>query len=197
MSYRLAGYNTELCSCDAPCPCAFGQTPTGGRCEGMFAFHFEQGEVEGVDVSGTKAILAAVFEGGPWTNGNFTAALILDANATEEQRSALARALGGELGGDAGGLAQLIGDMKGVFVAPIDYRHEDGEVEVRAGDLAAGAGATLKNVDGSAEIEVTNACYPIPNLRAGKSLRAMINVEGLSFDHDGSGMWTGPFVLSG
>jgi hypothetical protein len=83
-----------------------------------------------------------VFEGGPWTNGNFTAALILDANATEEQRSALARALGGELGGDAGGLAQLIGDMKGVFVAPIDYRHEDGEVEVRAGDLAAGAGAT-------------------------------------------------------
>jgi hypothetical protein len=197
MAYRLAGYNTELCSCDTPCPCAFGQTPTGGRCEGMFAFHFEQGDVDGVDVSDTKAILASAFEGGPWTQGNLTAALILDANASEEQRNALGRVLGGEMGGDAAGLAALIGDMKGVFVAPIDYRHEDGEVELRAGDFAAGAGKTIKNVDGTADIEVTNACYPIPNLRAGKSSRVMINVKGLSFEHDGSGMWTGPLELKG
>jgi hypothetical protein len=163
----------------------------------MFAFHFQEGDVEGVDVSDTKAILAATFEGGPWTNGNLTAALILDANASDEQRNALGRVLGGELGGDAAGLAGLIGDMKGVFVAPIDYRHENGEVEVRAGDLAAGAGATLKNVDGTADIEVSNACYPIPNLRAGKASRVMINVEGLSFQHDGNGMWTGPLELKG
>src|ERR1700676_1027269 len=88
MTYRLAGYNTEFCSCSTPCPCAFGQTPTGGKCAGIFAFDFEEGNVDGVDVSGTRAILAATFSG-PWTGGNFTAALILDSNATEEQRNAL------------------------------------------------------------------------------------------------------------
>lgn len=112
MTYRIAGHNTELCSCDAPCPCAFGQTPTGNKCEGMFAFDIQDGELDGVNLAGTKAILAATFSGGPWTNGNLSAALILDANARDDQRDALTRIFGGELGGDAAGLAELIGDMK-------------------------------------------------------------------------------------
>lgn len=196
MAYRLAGYNTEFCSCSTPCPCAFGQTPTGGSCAGIFAFDFSEGDIEGVDVSGTKAILAATFSG-PWTGGNFTAALILDANASEAQRNALSRALGGELGGDAGGLAALIGDLKGVFTAPIEYSHSGGNVSVRAGTAAEGSGSTLKSADGSAEIEVTNACYPIPNIKAGRSNGVKVDVEGLSFRSDGTGMWTGPLLLQG
>jgi hypothetical protein len=41
MAYRLAGRSTELCSHRTPCPCAFGQAPSGGWCEGIFAFDIE------------------------------------------------------------------------------------------------------------------------------------------------------------
>ena len=197
MAYRLAGQNTEFCSCDVPCPCAFGQIPTGGRCRGIFCFDVKEGHLDGLSLAGTKFILAATFANQVWTAGNLTAALILDANASEQQRDALGRILSGRLGGDAANLAGLIGDMKGVFTAPIDYRVSDGQVSVRAGDVAEGAGATLKNVDGSAEIEIKNAHYPIPNITAGKSTKVKVKVPGLEWDLNGSGMWTGPFVLQG
>jgi hypothetical protein len=132
-----------------------------------------------------------------WTAGNLTAALVLDANASQKQRDALTRILTGQLGGDAANLSGLIGDMKGVFTAPIEYRAGDGQITVRAGDMAEGAGATLKNVDGSAEIEVKNAHYPIPNIKAGRSTKVKVKVTGLEYDLNGSGMWTGPFVLQG
>jgi len=197
MAYRLAGQNTEFCSCDVPCPCAFGQIPTGGRCRGLFCFAVKEGQLDGLSLAGTTFILATDFANQVWTAGNLTAALILDANASQQQRDALTRILTGQLGGDAANLTALVGDMKGVFVAPIDYRVSDGQISVRAGDMAEGAGATLKNVDGSAEIEVKNAHYPIPNITAGKSTKVKVKVPGLEWDLNGSGMWTGPFELRG
>jgi hypothetical protein len=196
VSYHLAGRSTEFCSCDAPCPCAFGQEPTGGTCEGIFCFEIEEGDLDGVSLAGTKAALLSTFDGA-WTGGNFTAALVLDENATEQQREALEKIYTGQLGGDAAGLAQLIGDMKGVFTAPFEYSASDGEISFSAGDMAAGAGATLKNVDGSAEIQVQNAHYPLPQVTAGKATQVQVKVPGLEYEHDGSGFWTGPFELNG
>lgn len=112
MAYRLAGQTTEFCSCDAPCPCAFGQVPTGGRCRGLFSFDVQEGHLDGLSLAGTKFILAAMFSQ-VWTAGNFTAALILGANASQQQQDALTRIMTGELGGDAANLPGLIGDMKG------------------------------------------------------------------------------------
>lgn len=196
MSYHIAGRSTEFCSCNAPCPCAFGQEPTGGTCEGIFCFDIEAGQLDGVDLAGTKAALVSTFDGA-WTGGNFTAALVLDENASEEQRDALEKIYTGELGGDAAGLAQLIGDMKGVFAAPFDYGEGAGKVSFSAGHMLSGAGETLKNVDGSAEIQVKNAHYPLPEVTAGRSTNVKVKVPGLEYEHDGSGFWTGPFELNG
>lgn len=196
MAYHLSGRSTELCSCDAPCPCAFGQEPTGGTCAGMFCFDIQQGECDGVDLCGTRAILAAVFSG-VWSAGTFTAALILDEHSSPQQRDTLTSILSGQQGGDAAGLAGLIGDMKGVFVAPIDYKEADGHITVLAGDLAEGAGEVLRSLDGTSEIRVVNAHYPLPDVVAGKASRSRVRVPGLEFDSDGSGMWTGPFELRG
>jgi len=195
MAYRVAGRSTELCSCNTPCPCAFGQEPTGGTCSGIFCFDIQEGEVEGVSVAGTKAVFAATFNG-VWTGGNFTAALILDEHSSEEQRQALTKVFSGELGGDAANLAALVGDMKGVFTAPFEYKATNGDVSIRAGDLVEGAGSQLPGADGS-PIEVTNGMYPLPHVFAGKATKSKLSVPGLSFDSDGSGMWSGPFDLSG
>src|SRR3972149_7912464 len=196
MAYRIAGRATELCTCNAPCPCAFGQAPTGGKCNGLFVFEIKEGNADGVSLAGTKAILAGIFPG-VWSKGNWTASLILDANASQQQRDALQRICTGQLKGDAAQLAALIGDFKGVAVAPISYSYAAGKISVKAGDLAEGAGETLKDAQGKAEIQVSNANYPIPNVTAGKSSKAKANVQGVTFDVNGSGMWTGPFELKG
>ncbi len=196
MSYRLAGRSTDFCSCNTPCPCAFGQEATDGTCKSVICFDIQQGELDGLDLSGTRAVLLATFDG-VWTGGNFTAALVLDEGASEEQRTALAKIYGGELGGDAANLAALIADMKGVFTAPIEYSEAAGRISFRAGDTAEGAGSTLKNVDGTAEIQVTNAHYTLPTVTAGRSTKVKANVPGLEYELDGSGFWTGAFELEG
>jgi hypothetical protein len=197
MTYRIAGMSTEFCSCTSPCPCAFGQEPdNNGHCQGIFSFHVQDGNVDGVDVSETVALFAVDFRG-VWTSGNWTAALILDDKASQEQRDALTRVFGGELGGDAAQLAAFVGDFKGVFTAPIDYRDMGDNLYFHAGETAEGDGSILKNVDGSQTIEIEDAHYPIPRIEAGKSTLVRVKVSGMEFQHNGSGMWHGPFTLRG
>jgi hypothetical protein len=197
MTYRLTGRATEFCSCSSPCPCAFGQEPDNGRCHGLFYLEVQEGEQDGVSLTGTKAVLADTFAPGPWTAGGFVGSIILDSNAGEEQRAALRRILTGEAGGDAAGVAALFADLKGVVEAPFDGESSEEQVSLRVGDLIEAAGTVLKNADGSAAIEISNAHYPLPNLVAGKASTVKINVEGVSYDGPGSGMWTGPFELNG
>jgi hypothetical protein len=58
MAYSLEGSMLEACTCNAICPCWVGQDPDGGTCKGTIAWHFDKGQVDGVDVSGlTFAVL--------------------------------------------------------------------------------------------------------------------------------------------
>ncbi|MBI2303550.1 MAG: DUF1326 domain-containing protein [Chloroflexi bacterium] len=196
MAYRIAGRATELCSCNAPCPCAFGQAPTGGRCRGLMVFEIQEGNADAVSLAGTKAIVASEFPG-IWSKGNWTAALILDSQASKQQRDALQGIFTGEMKGDAAQIAALIGDFKGVATAPISITFAAGKLSVKAGDLVEGAGETLKDLQGKAEIQVSNTNYPLPNVTAGKSSKVKANAQGMNFDLSGSGMWTGPFELKG
>jgi hypothetical protein len=164
----------------------------------VWSFDIQEGEYENVNLAGTRVIFADVFSGGPWMDGNFTAALILDANSSQEQRDALTNIFTGKAGGDGADLMALVGDMKGVFVAPIDYKMTtNGEITVRAGDLAEAGGEVLRGLDGTSEITVTNPHYPLPTVIAGTSTHSRVSVPGLEFDNHGSGMWTGPFELKG
>ena len=103
----------------------------------------------------------------------------------------------GQMKGDAAQLAALIGDLKGVAVAPISYTYAGGKLSMKAGDLAEGSGETLKNPQGTAEIQVSNAHYPFSNLIAGKSSKVMAKAQGLSWDTNGSGMWVTSFEFKG
>jgi hypothetical protein len=196
MSYRLAGRSVEFCSCHAPCPCVFGQEASWGKCEGLIAFSVEAGEVAGVDVAGTKAIVAGRFDG-VWTSGNYTAALILDRRDSQEQRDALQQVLTGELGGDAAHLAGLIGDLRGAFLADIEYQLDGPELTVSAGDVAEASGTTMVGPDGTTPVQVAGVHHPPTTVTAGTSTRSKVNVEGLAFDNPGYGLYSGPFELKG
>ena len=54
--YDLDGTLLEACSCGILCPCWVGEDPDHGTCEAFNAYHFDRGEIRGVDVSGLSFV---------------------------------------------------------------------------------------------------------------------------------------------
>ena len=105
MSWYLRGSYFEACNCDAVCPCRRVDGVPGGRsthgvCLGVLSWLIEEGEVDGVEVSGLPVALALRYAddepGSPWTW-----ILYVGAAASEAQVLALDEAFSGRLGGDA------------------------------------------------------------------------------------------------
>jgi len=105
VSWRISGSYFESCNCDAICPCRRIDNVSGGRsthgvCLGALSWLIDDGDVEGVDVSGLPVAIASSYsddvEGSPWTW-----ILYLSSAATPEQGQALEAIFTGRLGGDA------------------------------------------------------------------------------------------------
>ena len=50
--YDLTGTLLEVCTCGVLCPCWVGEDPDGGDCHSVLSYHFSEGTIRGVDVSG-------------------------------------------------------------------------------------------------------------------------------------------------
>lgn len=100
MAWNIDATMIELCSCKAMCPCWLGPDtePDHGWCGGALLFEIDKGAVDGVDVSGCRAALAADWPGN-FFGGNGTARLYLDSAASQAQRTALEAVLSGKKGG--------------------------------------------------------------------------------------------------
>ncbi len=132
MTYRLEGSMLEVCTCNAICPCWVGQDPDGGTCDGTIAWHFEKGEVDGMDVSGlTLAVVVHI--PGNVLSGNWRAVVFVDNNATPEQEQALLDVYTGKQGGPVADLVQLIGEVVAVERSPITFEVEKGKGRLQIG----------------------------------------------------------------
>jgi hypothetical protein len=105
VSWWIRGTYFESCNCEAICPCrridgAAGGRSTHGVCMGVLSWLVEEGDSDGIDLSGLPVAVASRYSddepGSPWTWG-----LYLDARASSEQRAALEGIFTGRLGGDA------------------------------------------------------------------------------------------------
>lgn len=137
MAYRLEGSMLEVCSCLAICPCWIGQAPDGGHCEGTIAWHFDKGDIDGVDVSGLTIALASYIPGVA-VDGNWKVAVFVDDNATPEQEEAILNVYTGKKGGPVADLAQLIGEVVSVERAPITFDVEKNKGSLRIGSDISG-----------------------------------------------------------
>jgi hypothetical protein len=94
--WEASGTLLEACSCSVPCPCNFGQGPTGGSCHTVYAYRLKTARFGGATLDGLA------FGGGEADRG---AMGFLDSRATPEQRAALEKlalavfAKGGASGG--------------------------------------------------------------------------------------------------
>lgn len=133
MAYDLKGSMLEVCTCNVICPCWVGGDPDGGGCVGTMAWHFDSGDINGIDVSGLTLGLVVHIPGNA-LNGNWRAVVYVDENATAAQEDALVSVFTGEQGGPVADLAALVGEVVAVERAAIDYRVQKNTGTLRIGD---------------------------------------------------------------
>jgi hypothetical protein len=132
VTYELKGSLLEVCTCNTLCPCWVGEDPDGGVCEGVLAWHVDEGAIKGIDVSGRTLVILAHIPGNI-LQGNWRVVVYVDDGATDEQQQALLDVWTGKLGGPIADLAQLVGEVVAVERVPIRFA-----VEGVAGTLAIG-----------------------------------------------------------
>jgi hypothetical protein len=177
MGYTIEGKLLEACTCAGPCPCWVGDDPDMGTCDTVIAYHYDKGQIDGVDVAGlTMALVAHV--PGNILKGNWKAAVFVDNKASAKQKEAILAAHTGRLGGPLADLAPLIGEVLGVYDAPISFDMAEGRGTIRVGDAVSAEMKPYTDLDGRATTLVNSVFSTIPGSPAyvGKALSYRINV---------------------
>lgn len=200
MTYRLEGRLLEVCTCDVLCPCWVGADPDGGTCDGTLSWHFDKGEINGVDVSGlTLAILCHI--PGNILKGNWRAVVFVDEKASPQQEEAILNAFTGKLGGPIAEFANLIGEVVAVERVPITFEVEKGKGRLRIGSAVTADVEPFQGATGRDTTLHDTAFSSIPGSPAyvGKApvYKARSQVLGLDIDiHDHNAV-QGTFLFEG
>ena len=168
VDWQIRGPKIGACSCDYGCPCEFNGRPTTGWCEGLEAMRIDRGWFGDVRLDGL--LFAARFRWpGAVHEGHGTAQGAIDSRASEEQRAALMRILGGE--------EQVPTTVFNIYGSTIETELEPVFAEIEfACDIAARTGRF--RVPGLMEL----AIEPIRNPVTGEPHRAQIRLpEGFEF----------------
>jgi hypothetical protein len=138
--WSVSGEYFENCNCDVVCPCEISPggfltaRPDNGHCNVLLIFHVRDGKYGSVDLSGLNTVIAA-HAPGVMGEGNWRAALYVDAKGSPEQQEALGAVFGGQAGGPPSAVSALISEVVGVKALPIEYRSEGTKRSVRVGDV--------------------------------------------------------------
>ena len=126
--WRLAGDWFDVCRCRVPCPCTFAQAPDEDECEGILAWHINEGSYGDVSLDDLTVVAVGGFEGNIWAGEakNSKMGFFIDERADQSQRDALQTIFGGDAGGWPAGFAELIEEVLGIEYAPIDFELEKG-----------------------------------------------------------------------
>jgi len=169
------------------------------RCTVVLAFHIDEGNVDGVDISGLNA---AVLADSPqlMTDGNWKLGMFMDAAASKEQAEALGGVFSGALGGPMAALGPLVGDMLGMETVAMEYVDDGRRHSIKAGDLL-----DIEIEDfvpsGSPTGEVsmlTGVLHPVASvLTIARAARSKIHAFGYDLDQGGKNGHSAPFAWTG
>jgi hypothetical protein len=198
MPYHLEGRMLEACSCDAVCPCWIGRDPDGGKCLGTIAWHFDKGNVDGIDVSGLTIAVGADIPGNVF-QGNWKAVLFVDDKASKSQEEALLNVYTGKKGGPVADLVKLVGTVAGVERAPIEFSIERGQGHIRIGSAVAAEVESLTGATGAPTVLADAIFSVIPGAPAyvgvSKSYRFNSPALGVDVDLSGHSSVQGSFIF--
>jgi hypothetical protein len=146
--YRMLGAFYEACDCYTICPCWTGNKPDEGQCTGIFAWEIEEGEVDGVNVAGLRAVSVSTHAGYRGDEAKQRVVMFVDDGATQRQSDALVAALTGSLGGPLEELAHLLGELIAVEHARITLRREGRLSTLSVGERLFVEGLTMEGPTG-------------------------------------------------
>ena len=124
--WSLLGDWFDVCKCNIPCPCTFAQTPSYGDCDGVLVYHIKKGQYGEISLDKLNVLALSYFKGNIWS-GNIKAdiAIFFDERANKEQRNALNMIFTGKAGGFMAEFAKLIGEVRGIEFALINFEVAD------------------------------------------------------------------------
>ena len=196
MGYSIEGKLVEACSYAAPCPCWIGADPDGGKCDSLLAYHYERGQINGVDVGGLTLALAAKIPGNV-LQGNWKVIVYVDDKATPEQKEMILGAHTGKFGGPLADLAPLIGEVLGVYDAPISVQLEKGKGTIAVGDAIDAEMEAYTDAQGRPTKLVDSVFSTIPGSPAyvgrAQSFRMNIPQHGFTWEFSGRNAVLGDF----
>jgi hypothetical protein len=152
------------------------------------AWHFDKGDIGGVDVIGRT--VAAVFHiPGNVLKGGFRAALYIDDGASDEQHEALLAVYSGKLGGPVAELAKLVGEVVSVERVPITFAVNGGKGTLRIADIGFAELEPFRGANGAVTTLADTIFSTVPGapVFVGKATRYMSKNPTLGHDLDISG----------
>lgn len=200
MGYAVEGRLLEACSCGGPCPCWVGDDPDGGTCDAFLGYHYDRGHFNDVDVSGLTMVAVAHIPGNVLA-GNWKIAVFVDNKATPQQKEAILAAHTGKLGGPLADLSQLIGEVLGVYDAPIQFNFTEGKGTIRVGDVVSAEMQPYADGQGRPTKLVDSIFSTIPGSPAylGKAPKHKVNLpkHQMAWEFTNRNAVLGPFKLEG
>jgi hypothetical protein len=186
MSWTLKGSYAETCSCELMCPCnlSFDHGATYDYCRATLAFHIREGEIEGTDVSGCKAVFI-IDTPKVMTDGNWKLGVFIDDRATDEQAEKLTSVFTGQLGGPMEALGPLVGEVLGVERVPIEIVDDGLRHSVRVGDAIDFEIEDIVpfGVETGEPARLTGIFHPVGStLTAAEAKRSKINAFGIEYE---------------
>lgn len=162
VDWRIVGEEVGSCSCDWACPCQFEGDPTHGYCRVVAGIKVIEGHFGDTDLSGAKWGLLISFPG-PLYEGNGSVQLILDEDASPEQRDAVVKLASGEYGGTFFEIfASICPDVHEPLVTSIEIEsdREKRIATIRLGDVAS---ASIEPITSPATGEEHRVRIDLPN----------------------------------
>jgi hypothetical protein len=104
MPWRMKGTALVACNCDYGCPCNFNARPSHGKCEGGWTWHVQEGSYGDTALDGLNFSIYVNWPGAIH-QGNGEALILIDQQADDRQREAIATLVKGGVGGPWGVLA--------------------------------------------------------------------------------------------
>lgn len=118
-SWHLNGDWFDVCSCNITCPCTMAQAPTDNACAGVLAYHVRDGRYGDVVLDDLNVVALVDFTGNVWEGAKADLGMYVDDRADAGQQEALQMIFGGQAGGWPAIFAGVIGNLRGVEMAPI------------------------------------------------------------------------------
>ncbi|MFO1058142.1 MAG: DUF1326 domain-containing protein [Dongiaceae bacterium] len=195
--WRIRGQYMETCNCELLCPCIstnMAARPTEGDCKAALALRIDQGEKDGISLSGL-AFIIVMRAPGPMAEGNITVGLVIDERASPGQAEAIGAIASGAAGGPMAALAPLVGTMAGIERRPIRFEQDGLRFAVGAGELVDQACAGLPSASAPGEaIAIDNTAHPVnARLALARAEHSRFHAFGIDWD-DASGTRNGHFA---